>query len=91
MEAEQIPLDSRNEELRTVLVDSYGEPTRWRMDADGQPADDPLFAELRHLNAESDARTGRMLALTNVAKKMPATTLAGLLAKVSVALSLFPE
>jgi hypothetical protein len=89
LQREAEPIDARLDVIRAGLVERCGEVSSKRP-ADIFRAHDPARAELCRLNEESDRLSNELIVPTDEIIETPATTLQGLLAKLRVALDLWP-
>jgi hypothetical protein len=89
LEDEQEPISDRSSAIRAALIERWGEPSRL-MRADDIWGQDPALAELRRLNDKCDMLTGKILAATERMNDTPATTIPGVMAKLQLALDVWP-
>jgi hypothetical protein len=89
LEDEQEPVNERCRALRDGLVERLGEPPRGMTAADCWRLD-PASAELKRSNKESDMLTGKIFVATKKLNDTRATTLPGVMAKLQVALDVWP-
>jgi hypothetical protein len=83
------PVFGRTEAIRAGLVERWGEVIG-RESALERWGHDPAYAELLRVGAETDRLSNAIFELTNKMVETPATTLAGIRAKMQVGLDVWP-
>ncbi|MFP5248851.1 MAG: hypothetical protein ACLGP3_03385 [Acidobacteriota bacterium] len=90
IEAAQAVIDRQVHALRAELVERWGKRQRDVSFAE-QCGQDPAFPEFNRLCNESDRLNGESTALIDCMMKMPATSAAGVLVKLRLALEVWPS